>query len=118
MNCKRIVSLFLSAAFIFSLSFFVQAEGPNASLYVDDRAGILEEEEEAALSAMARDAFLRVNCGIYVLTVENYLDLGYSQDMHIEKILSSYYLDQGYGSGENRDGVILMLSMENRKFSL
>ena len=84
--------------------------------YVDDQAMLLTQTQVQSLTALAREASEKVGCGIYIVTIPDYEDLGY--DFYIEHVLEEYYADLGYGTGEKKDGVILMLSMAERDYSL
>ena len=111
---KKLISFIICLVFLLPLSLHSAAE--EALPYVDDQAMLLTPTQEQSLTAMAREASQKVGCGIYIVTVFDYDDLGYN--LYIESTLEEYYADQGYGTGENNDGVILMLSMAERDYSL
>ena len=115
---KHILSIFLTLALLLSLNTTVLAEGSARNRYVDDQAGILTQAEIEDLTKKAETASQAVDCGIYIITVEDFNDLGYEQYWSITPVLSSYYEDEGYGFGSDRDGIILMLSMDARDFGL
>lgn len=86
--------------------------------YVLDQADILTEKEEAKLTDLAEEATQKLNCGIYIVTMDNYHDLNPGEYLHIEKHLEKYYIREVYGVGPERSGVILLLSMNARDFAL
>ena len=111
---KKLIFLILTLSLILALPLNAQESLP----YIDDQADILTPLEEEQLTTLAAQASSKVDCGIYVVTVEDYTEIGNDPYLFIETILKDYYSDQGYGTGENRDGVILMLSMRERDYSL
>ena len=113
---KKIISCFLLLCLTLCLSTSVTAQ--STYLYVDDQADILTAQEEADLSKLAQIASHQVDCGIYVLTVENFKDLDCASEYSVSSTLSAYFKERGYGFGPDRDGVILMLSMAERDYSL
>ena len=85
--------------------------------YIQDDAGILSAQEEENLTALAREASRQLNCGIYILTTEDYLQLPHAESLQIiDDIIADYYCRTGYGFGPNQDGTILVLSMAERDY--
>ena len=112
---KKIFTFLTIFCLIFVLSLSVSAA--EAVPYVDDQADILTEEEEQKLTELAKLASYKVDCGIYILTVDDFKALGYDT-YNVEKVLKYYFRDHGYGKNADRSGVILMLSMSERDYSL
>lgn len=83
--------------------------------YIIDDAGLLWEHELAELEARAEEISNRYGCGVYIITVEDFTDYGYS---NIDSFGSALYYDGGLGMGSGRDGVLLVLSMWGRDFNL
>ena len=84
---------------------------------IQDDAGILTDQEEEKLTALAEEASRQVNCGIHILTTEDYLKLPHAEDLQIiDDIIADYYSRTGYGFGEHQDGTILVLSMAERDY--
>ena len=113
---KKIISMFLLLAILTVLPISAYAE--SSVKYVDDQAWILTEEEVSKLTALAEEASEEVGCGIYILTVPDFRELPEGYNYSVSTVLRFYYEAQGYGTGSNRDGVILMLSMAERDYSL
>ena len=85
--------------------------------YIQDDAGILTAQEEETLTALAQEASSQLNCGIYILTTNDYLSLPHAEGLQsIDDIVADYYRLTGCGYGEHRDGTILVLSMNKRDY--
>lgn len=82
---------------------------------VTDSAGILTADEAASLEASAQALSSQYSCGVYVVTVDDFNT--YTTEGVYECATDIYqYYDLGYG--ESRDGVLLLLSMEDRDYAL
>ena len=112
MKTKLFITLLLCLTLIMSLGLFAQAAEIG---YVTDTAGILSADELSYLNEQAKQVSEYYNCGVYVLVVDNYKNYvnGSIADFS-EAIYTSYSL----GLGENRDGIILSLSMAERDYDL
>lgn len=100
------------AAVLFLLVFMgVSASAANADKVVD-RADLLTDQEEEKLEKQFTEIADAYQCDVAVLTT-NTLDgkspMDYTDD---------YYEESGYGYGENLDGIILMVSMEDRDWRI
>ncbi|MBQ3257625.1 MAG: TPM domain-containing protein [Oscillospiraceae bacterium] len=84
------------------------------SCYVSDRADLLTEAEEGTLLAMAEEAAAELDCGIYLVTVENYYEYGSTPQDAAEAL----YIEQSMMGNVPQDGILLMLSMAERDYSL
>ena len=115
---KKVFSLLILFSLLFSLSMTVSADNLRAYSFVDDQAGLLTDQEKMDLTILARKVSDKADCGIYIVTVDDYRDLGYDEFTYISDVLEHYYADQGYGYGADQSGVILMLSMKARDYSL
>lgn len=103
---KRLLTVFFALFLFIVLSVPVFAAGDLPRL-VDD-AGLLSDSEEAALQNKLDEISERQRMDIVVVTVnslEGESAMGYADDFF------DYY---GYGFGDTRDGIILLLSMEER----
>lgn len=83
----------------------------DGSLLYDD-ADILTDSEEAKLESMLDDVSAAHKMDVAVVTVYS---LG---SKTAQEFADDYYDYNGYGQGSSKDGVVLMLSMENRKWHL
>lgn len=88
---------------------------PFEGEYLIDRYGLLTEEEQQAIEELAKQVSEQRECGIYVMIVEDYKEL--YKYRAIFKVNYTYYHEHNLGWGEERDGVMLLLSMKERDFS-
>lgn len=83
--------------------------------YVVDDAQLLDPQQEQSLQSQAQAIAQEFGVGVYILTVEDYRD--YGQEEEIFDVLWNYYHDHSLGVGSGREGMILMLSMDDRDFA-
>lgn len=83
--------------------------------YVSDAADILSYDEWAALEAIGEEIAQAYDCGVYVITVDDYSDYGNGDVFEV-----SYQLYHEYelGIGSDRNGILLLLSLEERDYAL
>ena len=108
---KRIVTALLALVILLGLSVSVFAE--SQLWHITDDAGILTEAQDGELEAYAENISQNYGVGLYVVTVSNYEDYYDSPYETAWQIYHAYDL----GEGADRDGVILLLSMDNRQFA-
>ncbi len=108
---KRIIRLSLVLALMLCLSVSVFAESQLWN--ITDDAGILTESQNIELETYAETISQDYGVGVYVVTVDNYEDYYDSAYETAWQIYHAYEL----GEGADRDGVILLLSMDNRQFA-
>ena len=89
------------------------AETPWGCVY--DAAEILTDEEYRALEDYAQKITGEQQCAVYFVTVEDYRDYG---DGDIFNVARQIFLDNDFGMGEDGDGVMLLLSMNDRDYCL
>lgn len=83
--------------------------------FVSDEAGLLTPEQLAHLERLAQESSQELECGIYIRIVEDFTDLG-SYD--IEYAAQDLYEQSDMGLGSDRDGILLLLSMEERDYTI
>lgn len=87
----------------------------NAQLdHVTDLYGLLEEDEADTLEAFAAQISSRYGVSVYLLVVEDYLV--YAPDTF--QFAMNVYGQYDLGWGDDREGVMLMLSMDDRDYEL
>ena len=89
---------------LFLMPFSVRADRP----YVIDNAGLLTEEEAAALEAKLEAYSAEAGADIVILT---------ESDLHGADVIAyadDFFDSNGYGQGKYYDGVLLMLAMDTR----
>ncbi len=73
---------------------------------LEDEADLLTEEEEADLLSKLDEISERQECDVVVLTVDSL------NGRLAEEYADDFYDYNGYGYGESRDGILLLISME------
>ena len=113
---ERIRCLLLT--FIIALVFCVNVsatEQTGARLYyVTDEAGLLSENENMMLEKMAETVSQKYGIGVYIVTVEDYRDF---HSGGVYKATYTIYHEYTMGEGPDRDGIMLLLSMGDRRLS-
>ena len=90
--------------------------GTSAQLdYVTDDAGLLSEGQLVALNNKAREISEKYQCGVYIVTVDDYQKYTSGSVMDCATGIFNQY-DLGYG--DTKDGVMLLLSMADRDYAL
>ena len=84
--------------------------------YIFDLSDQLSFEEWAELEARASDISQRHNCGVYVAFVDDFTEYGGGNDVY--KTTYQLYHANELGMGENRDGIIILLSMDERNYAM
>ncbi|MBQ7895420.1 MAG: TPM domain-containing protein [Oscillospiraceae bacterium] len=80
-----------------------------------DSYGLLTEAEQRHIEAMAKELTQKQGCGVYVMIVDDFKQLNGNTDIY--KANYTYYHDNSMGYGPDRDGIMLLLSMDQRDFS-
>lgn len=83
---------------------------------VFDDAGVLTQEEIAALEASCAETAQTYSCGVYVYTVDNYTD--YSSETDAYEVAKDIYQANNFGVGEEQAGVMLLLNISERDYAL
>lgn len=108
---KKVCSIALALCLLLGMSISAFAAD---SPYVSDRADLLIAEEEAALAEAMEAAATELDCGIYLVTVDSFYEYGASPFEAAEAL----YIEQTMQGNVPRDGILLMLSMAERDYSL
>lgn len=104
---KKIKLLFLSLITAMFMILPVCAEGSNTYRVVD-QANLLTDQEEQSLNTKLREISERQQVDVAIMTV-NSIPEGYS----VRGYADTVYEDSGYGYGANKDGLMLLISMED-----
>ena len=111
---KKFLTLLLALMMALALTVPAWAEQQPGDAFVYDMAGLLSEEDDAYLEALASQISWEHNCAVYIVTMEDYQE--YDSDIHYAVV--SFYDSNSLGIGENREGILLMLSMYDRSYDL
>lgn len=109
---KGFAVLLAMLCLLMCLTVSVSAEGTQ---YIYEETGaLLTEEEILSLEQFCAETAEIYGCGIYVLTLNDYTK--YHSDPY--EAAEVIYRNKGFGVGENKNGILLMLSMSERDYAL
>ena len=110
---KRRITMFLLLALLVTV-LVVPAQATELG-YVTDAANLLSYEEWDYLETLCGNISDQYNCGVYVVTVDDFTEYGTGDVFEV-----TYGIYHGYalGKGAGRDGLVLLLSMDTREFAL
>lgn len=111
---KRLITLFAVLTMLFAMTMTVQAQtGPC----VYDTAELLSDSEFQEIETRCENVSNQYGIGVYIITIYNLSDYGFASDEAYD-CAKSFYTGEGFGMGETGDGVLLLLSMNDRKYGL
>lgn len=84
--------------------------------FVTDEAGLLTNNEWAALEGRAEEISQRQRCGVYIILLDDFTR--YTYDSSVDEAAKSFYTDYALGYGPQKSGVLLLLSMAERDYAL
>ena len=84
--------------------------------YIFDLSDQLSYEEWAELEARASDISQRHGCGVYAAFVDDFTEYGGGNDVY--KTIYQLYHASELGMGADRDGIIILLSMDDRDYAM
>ena len=87
----------------------------NSLGYVNDAVGLLSLDEQQELETTAAQLAERYGCGVYVIIVDDYTDYTNGSIQDFSETMYDYY---GLGLGDDRNCLILSLSMSERDYDL
>ena len=114
---RRFACIVLAALLLLGLcctAFAEEADTTGPQLWnITDTVGLLTSDEDQSLEERAEEISAQYGVGVYLLILEDY------SEYYDDPYETAYQFYHGYtlGEGEDRDGVILMLSMSNRKYA-
>ena len=107
---KKSLDLILALLLILSLSSPVFATGQDT--YLIDEANLLTSSEEYALESQLRSVSQEYGAQIIVITMTSL------EGRSIDSYIGTVFDASGYGFGTYRDGVLLLISMEEREYRI
>ena len=84
--------------------------------FVTDEAGILSDQEWRSLETRAEEISLKYQCGVYIIVVDDFTDYVYDETVY--EAAKTFYQEYSLGYGEEKSGELLLLSMEERDYTL
>lgn len=112
---RRILSLLLILCTICLLAGGIFAHASAQLSYITDTAGLLDKAQTDRLEAMAQSAAKKYSVGLYIVTVEDYRDVDQSG---INEAAYGIYHAYELGEGAERNGLLLLLSMNDRDYAI
>ncbi len=112
---KKIIAFFSVLVLILSLSFSsfaIDFPQPTNDFFVNDFANVISDEDEAEIMKIGADLFQQTTAQVVVVTVDS-LE-GYDVDEYALELGREW----GVGSGKTNNGVVLLLSVSDRKISI
>ena len=110
---KRRFSMFLLLALLVTV-LVVPAQATELG-YVTDAAELLSYEEWQELENLCSNVSDQFDCGVYVITVDDFTEYGTGD---VFEVSYGIYHEYALGKGDDRDGLVLLLSMDTREFAL
>ena len=104
------ISMFFSLT-VLSFAYYDYSDGPRMSLVIDD-ADLLDASDEQELCQKLEEISNTYECEIAVLTVNS------TNGMDITEFTDDFYDYNGYGFGENDDGLLFAIDMGEREFAI
>lgn len=83
--------------------------------YVSDTVGLLSPDEQQELETTAAQLAERYGCGVYVIIVDDYTDYTNGSIQDFSEVMFDHY---GLGLGDDRNCLLLSLSMSERDYDL
>lgn len=87
----------------------------NSLGYVNDAVGLLSLDEQQELETTAAQLAERYGCGVYVIIVDDYTDYTNGSIQDFSEAMFDHY---GLGLGDDRNCLLLSLSMSERDYDL
>ena len=111
---KRFLTLLLTLLAVLTLTVPAWAEQTPDDLLIYDTESLLTEEEWWELEMTANRISWQYNCAVYIVTIYDYEEYGGS----VYEAAANIYNAQDFGIGQNRDGILLLMSMWDRSYAL
>ena len=112
---KRNVLCALCALMLLACLFCVPAFAEETENFIYDTAGILSDQDIVRLNEAAKEVSLNHGCGVYVAVFDDMTEYGYR---YIESFSEAVYEEWSLGIGEERNTIVLVMSMAERDYDL
>lgn len=112
---KKILSFLAVLALLTALCVPALAAEPELD-NVTDAASLLSDQEWAVLENKAESISAQYECGVYIITVDDFTDYVNTNDVY--EAAKTIYREYSLGLGTEKSGVLLLLSMAERDYSL
>ena len=116
MKKRFVLAMVLCIALCLALGGAALASPAGDSIsYVSDTVGLLSPDEQQELETTAAQLAERYGCGVYVIIVDDYTDYTNGSIQDFSEAMYDYY---GLGLGDDRNCLLLSLSMSERDYDL
>ena len=115
MKKRFVLAMVLCIALCLTLGGTAYATSSGSSNYVIDDIGLLSADEQQELETTAAQLAERYGCGVYVIIVDDYTDYTNGSIEDFSEAMYEYY---GLGLGDDRNCLLLSLSMSERDYDL
>ena len=112
---KKLISFLAVFALLTALYIPALAAEPQLD-YVTDAAYLLSDEEWKTLEIKAESISAQYECGVYIITLDDFTDYVHTDSIY--QAAKDIYTEYSLGWGEEKSGVLLILSMAERDYSL
>ena len=113
---KKLICFLLAIMALFAICMNVAAdEASTQPSYITDEAGLLSDTQKAELDKLAKEASKKYGVGIYAAAVDNYLNI--NTEGAYEAAYTIYH-NRNMGEGEERNGIMLLISMADRDWAV
>lgn len=110
---KRKLTIFILLALLLAmLALPVQAE--EGLYYVTDDAELLADDKDVNIEYICQSISEEYEIGVYIVTVDDYTDYG---EGSVYDVTAGIYHEYTMGKGEERNGIMLLLSMAERDYA-
>ena len=104
---KKLLAIILAIALCMAITVYAYADEYHPARLVDD-ADLLTQQEEEYLTQKLDEISTRQNFDVAILTTD------YFEGKYPEEFADDYFDYNGYGMGEDYDGILLVLNMTER----
>lgn len=111
---KRVYIFLLALLTALTLTVPAFGEQQQGDYFIYDTENLLSDEQVSDIEGMADRISWQYGCAVYVVTVYDYEDYGTSP----YNAAANIYNGEDFGIGDNREGVLLLLSMWARDYAL
>lgn len=115
MKKRFVLAMILCIALCLTLGGTAYATSSGSSNYVIDDIGLLSADEQQELETTAAQLAVKYGCGVYVIIVDDYTDYTNGSIQDFSEAMYDYY---GLGLGDDRNCLLLSLSMSERDYDL
>ncbi len=113
--CATLLALVLTA--FAAVPAFAESNGQDSlPYYVSDVAGVLSSEDWQQMESYAAQISETYQCGVYIVTLNDYKS--YSDTNSFWNFSQEFYKRYNMGMGEGKNGILLIMSMNERDYSL